>query len=98
MYSDTTGPGGISGRQGAVNMGSHNSHRLGTFIGSGRRPTIDDGELCIAVAEVTSNEVRGRGRFRQWTTPMFEVRPDAPVPAGVDGEALLLDPPLQFQI
>jgi diacylglycerol kinase family enzyme len=93
-----TGPAGITGRRATVIMVSNNSYRLGTFIGSGTRPSIDDGELGVAVAEVTSNEVRGRGRFRQWTAPTFEVRSDGPVPAGVDGEALLLDPPLRFTI
>ena len=93
-----TGPGGIQGRRATVIMVSNNSYRLGTLVGSGTRPSIDDGELGIAVAGVTSNEARGRGRFRQWTAPTFEVGSDAPVPAGVDGEALLLDPPLRFTI
>ena len=79
-------------------MVSNNSYRLGTVIGSGTRPSIDDGELGIAVAEVTSKEVRGRSRFRQWTATSFEVGSDGPVPAGVDGEALMLEPPLQFTI
>jgi diacylglycerol kinase family enzyme len=93
-----TGPGGIQGRRATVIMVSNNSYRLGTLVGSGTRPSIDDGELGIAVAGVTSNEVRGRGRFRQWTASAFEVGSDAPVPAGIDGEALMLDPPLRFTI
>lgn len=92
------GPNGIGGRRATVIMVSNNSYRLGTFVGSGTRPSIDDGELGVAVAEVTSNEARGRGRFRQWSAPTFEVGSDGPVPAGVDGEALMLDPPLRFSI
>lgn len=93
-----TGPGGVHGRRATVIMVSNNSYRLGTVIGSGTRPSIDDGELGIAVAEVTSNETRGRSRFRQWTATSFDVGSDGPVPAGVDGEALMLEPPLRFTI
>jgi diacylglycerol kinase family enzyme len=93
-----TGPNGISGRRATVIMVSNNSYRLGTLVGSGTRPSIDDGELGVVVAEVSSSEMRGRGRVRQWTAPTFEVGSDGPVPAGVDGEALMLDPPLRFTI
>ena len=37
-------------------------------------------------------------RWREWTAPTFEVDSDEPVPAGIDGEALKLDPPLRFRI
>ena len=93
-----TGPGGVHGRRATVIMVSNNSYRLGTVVGSGTRPSIDDGELGIAVADVTSNDARGRSRFRQWSATTFEVGSDGPVPAGVDGEALVLDPPLKFTI
>jgi hypothetical protein len=33
-----------------------------------------------------------------WTTHSFEVDARGPVPAGVDGEALLFDPPLRFRV
>ena len=36
--------------------------------------------------------------FQRWTTPEFVVDSDAPVPIGVDGEALLMDPPLVFRV
>lgn len=36
--------------------------------------------------------------WRAWSTTAFEVQADGPVPAGVDGEALTLDPPLRFRI
>ena len=45
---------------------------------------------------------RGRPRlqrpWREWAAPAFEVDADSPVPAGIDGEALVLDPPLRFRI
>jgi len=93
-----TGPGGVSGRRATVMMVSNNQYRLGNIVGSGTRPSIDDGQLGVAVAELTSTDARGRARFRQWQAPTFEVGSDGPVPAGVDGEALVLDPPLRFSI
>jgi diacylglycerol kinase family enzyme len=73
---------------------SNNRYRLGKAVGSGTRPCIDDGLLGITVAG------RGEGRrgWREWTAPEFEVRSDGAVPAGVDGEALVLDAPLRFVI
>jgi diacylglycerol kinase family enzyme len=78
---------------------SNNSYRVGTVLGSGTRPRIDDGLLGIAVLTTPS---RGGGTrrlaWRQWTATSFEVAADGPVAAGVDGEALMLDPPLRFTI
>ena len=36
--------------------------------------------------------------WREWTAPVFEVDADRPVPAGIDGEAAQLQPPLRFHI
>ena len=36
--------------------------------------------------------------WREWTAPAFEVDADRPVPAGIDGEAVKLEPPLRFRI
>jgi hypothetical protein len=33
-----------------------------------------------------------------WSTDTFEVDSPDPVPAGVDGEAVVLDPPLRFTV
>jgi hypothetical protein len=34
----------------------------------------------------------------QWATPRFTVDADQPVPAGIDGVAVELEPPLHFRI
>lgn len=34
--------------------------------------------------------------MQQWATPTFEMHADERVPAGIDGEAIHLDPPLRF--
>ena len=36
--------------------------------------------------------------WREWTAPEFEVDAEHPVPAGIDGEAVRLEPPLRFRI
>ena len=97
-----TGPGGQVHHAGAMVLVSNNRYRLGRAVGSGTRPRIDDGLLGITVV----GEPSGRGEegrslqrpLREWSAPAFEVDADSPVPAGIDGEALVLDPPLRFQI
>ena len=96
------GPGGHEHRSGAAVLVSNNRYRLGRAVGSGTRPRIDDALLGITVAGAPT----GRGRhgplpqrpWREWSAPLFEVDADRPVPAGIDGEALVLDPPLRFRI
>jgi diacylglycerol kinase family enzyme len=97
-----TGPGGQTHRSGAAVLVSNNRYRLGRAVGSGTRPCIDDGLLGITVAGGPSGCGEG-GRslqrpWREWSAPAFEVDADRPVPAGIDGEALVLDPPLRFRI
>ena len=41
---------------------------------------------------------RRRAPWREWSAPSFEVESATPVPAGIDGEAVTLDPPLRFRI
>jgi diacylglycerol kinase family enzyme len=94
------GPGGQEHRSGAAVLVSNNRYRLGRAVGSGTRPRIDDGLLGITVAGAPTG---GPGRlaqrpWREWSAPQFEVRSDHPVAAGIDGEAVRLDPPLRFRI
>jgi diacylglycerol kinase family enzyme len=94
------GPGGHEHHSGAAVLVSNNRYRLGTAVGSGTRPRIDDGVLGITVASAPDG---GPGRlaqrpWREWSAPEFEVRSDHPVVAGIDGEAVTLDPPLRFGI
>ena len=77
-------------------MVSNDPYRLGRALGSGTRPRLDAGVLGITVA---GEDAAGGAhkRVEEWTAPSFEVRSDGPVAAGIDGEALKLDPPLQFR-
>ncbi len=94
-----TGPGGREHSSGAAILVSNNRYRLGRAVGSGTRPRIDDELLGITVA---SAPVTGRRLFqrpwREWSVPAFEVDADGPIAAGIDGEAVTLDPPLRFRI
>jgi diacylglycerol kinase family enzyme len=92
------GPGGHVHDAGATILVSNNSYRLGHVVASGTRPRIDDGVLGIAVAGSAAGSRPPQRPWRQWSAPSFEVDADAPVPAGIDGEAAMLDPPLRFRI
>jgi len=92
-----SGPDGQPHEGAVVILVSNNIYRLGRLIGSGTRPRIDEGMLGIALLSAGRPGRGGRRRlWRQWSAPTFQVGAAGPVPAGVDGEALLLDPPLTF--
>ena len=81
---------------------SNNAYRLGRAVGSGTRPRLDRGLLGIAAfGAMEAREDRSDARpllLRQWTTEAFEVGSDASIPAGIDGEAAVLDSPLEFRV
>lgn len=96
-----TGPGGHSHRSGAAVLVSNNRYRLGSAVGSGTRPRIDDGLLGVTVFSAPTeggSPARPQRPWREWTAPEFTVDADGPVPAGVDGESVTLEPPLRFSI
>ena len=95
------GPGGHEHSGGAAVLVSNNRYRLGRAVGSGTRPRIDDGLLGITVV----GRARGAGAdggsqrpWREWSAASFDVEADHPVPAGIDGETVVLEPPLHFRI
>jgi diacylglycerol kinase family enzyme len=96
------GPGGHEHSSGAAILVSNNRYRLGRAVGSGTRPRIDDGLLGVTI--VSAHIGRGEDQrlpqraWREWSTPEFQVDSDGSVAAGIDGEAVRLDPPLRFQI
>ena len=63
---------------------------------SGTRPTLDSGRLGIIVLDAPDHGPPPPGRA--WSAPSLEVLAPAPVHAGIDGEAVELDPPLRFAI
>jgi diacylglycerol kinase family enzyme len=90
---------------------SNNAYQLARLRGGGMRERLDGGVLGIAFVRVdTAAEAEklaaldavGRARqfasWNDWTATEFEVRSAVPVEIGVDGEALILEPPLHFII
>ncbi|HTX31105.1 MAG TPA: diacylglycerol kinase family protein [Solirubrobacteraceae bacterium] len=81
---------------------SNNPYRLGHAIGSGTRPRLDLGTLGIAAIGETVRGQNGRAphglEMHQWTAPTFQMEATEQVTAGIDGETVLLDPPLRFRV
>ena len=89
---------------------SNNPYQLvPTGGGLGTRERIDRGVLGLVTVTITdaaqasqflalqaAGQARRFSGWAEWTTARFEVRSAGPVPVGVDGEALILDPPLVF--
>jgi diacylglycerol kinase family enzyme len=78
--------------------------------GAGSRRRIDGGTLGIvaarfqasndesqSVASQPASQARRPRGWIEWTDTKFEVRSDQPIEVGIDGEAVVLDPPIQFR-
>ena len=95
-----TDPDGTQHESRATVLVSNNRYRLGTIIGSGTRPRMDEGLLGIVVVgeprPALAHRVRPAPPWHEWAARSFAVEASAPVAAGIDGEAAQLDPPLRF--
>ncbi len=91
-------------------MVSNNPYALDRLLGSGSRPKLDTGLLGVFAVEIESSaqatqlfalESVGRARtfggWLEWSAPAFTVESRTAVAAGVDGEAMSLEPPLRFE-
>jgi diacylglycerol kinase family enzyme len=106
-----TGPDGTEHESVHLILVSNNRYELGHPEGFGSRRRIDAGTLGIVTARFQSPSEAARfarmqasgrprrpGGWVEWTDTSFEVRSGQPVEVGIDGEALLLDPPIRFRI
>jgi diacylglycerol kinase family enzyme len=73
---------------------SNNAYRLGHVLGDGTRPRLDAALLGIAVLAAPGDEPGARF----WTTPSYEIAATAGLPAGIDGEAVVLQPLLRSSV
>jgi len=78
---------------------SNNPYALDRPLVRGTRPALDSGQLGIVVLDAPGDGPRVPGRA--WSAPRLEVNAlevnaPAPVHAGIDGEAVDLEPPLRF--
>ena len=80
----------------AVVLVSNNPYAVDRPLARGTRPALDSGQLGIIVLDAPGDRPRVPGRA--WSTPRLEVDAQAPVHAGIDGEAVDLEPPLRFAI
>lgn len=90
---------------------SNNPYVVDRLAGMGSRPHMDTGQLGIIAVEIagarqaselialeTLGQLRRFGGWRQWSAPQFEVVSGSPIAAGIDGEAVVMDSPLEFRI
>ncbi|MFL6098139.1 MAG: diacylglycerol kinase, partial [Blastococcus sp.] len=83
----------------AVILVGNNQYRLGGAAGAGTRPALDRALLGITVVDPPgSRGDRRRRPVRQWSAPEFGVTAAQPIPAGVDGEAVVLSSPALFRV
>ena len=81
-------------RQPAVVLVSNNPYALDRPLARGTRPTLGGGQLGIVVVDAPGDSAHVAGRA--WSAPRLKVNAPAAVHAGIDGEAVDLEPPLRF--
>ena len=104
------GPDGSTRNGAQIIQVSNNPYVLTSLAGFGSRARLDTGHLGVAAADIklptdiaallTAESLGQLDRFSGWTewaTDDLRVDSDAPVEAGVDGEAEILQPPLEFR-
>jgi diacylglycerol kinase family enzyme len=105
-----TGPDGSRCDDAPLVLVSNNPYQLTNLAGAGTRERLDTGMLGVVAARVRTPadvsklvglELAGQvGRFSgllSYSTAEFEVSSKSPLEVGLDGEALVLDPPLRFR-
>ena len=105
-----TGPDGAEHASAHLILVSNDRYEFGSGEGFGSRRSIDGGNLGIVAATFRSSSELARfiesaaaGRswrppgWVEWADGSFELQSGQPVEIGVDGEALVLDPPIRFR-
>ncbi len=105
-----TGPDGTEHASAHLILVSNDRYQLGSGEGFGSRRTIDGGNLGIVAAIFRSSAELARllesgatGRnwrppgWMEWAAASFQLESDQPVEIGIDGEAMVLDPPIRFR-
>ena len=82
-------------RRPAVVLVSNNPYVLDRPPAHRGRPTLDSGRLGVVVLGEPGTS---RAPWRTWSASSLEVRAPGPVHAGIDGEAVDLSPPLEFEV
>ena len=103
------GPDGTSQAGAHIILVSNNPYRLAHLDGFGTRMGMDSGRLGIVVVRIPNaraaatlvglqamGRVRRFSGWQEWAVERFVIDSGGPVAIGIDGEALSLDPPLEF--
>ena len=83
-------------RSPAVVLVSNNPYAFERPPARGARPTLDSGQLGIIVIDAPTGPPHPAGR--SWSAQALSVEAGGTIPAGVDGEAVTLAPPIHFTI
>jgi diacylglycerol kinase family enzyme len=105
-----TGPDGSEHASAHLVLVSNDRYELGSGEGFGSRRHMDTGALGIVAATFRSSgeiarmvESAASGRawrppgWVEWADDSFRLQSAQPVEIGIDGEAMLLDPPIEFR-
>jgi diacylglycerol kinase family enzyme len=76
---------------------SNNPYAVRTFAGLAARPRLDAGELGILAVRPRTEDSTTPNNILSWTADTLRVDSHAPVALGIDGEAVELQPPLEFR-
>ena len=76
-----------------VVLASNNPYAVDVPLVRGSRARLDTGQLGIIVVDRPAGR---RTPVSSWSVPSAEITASAPVSAGLDGEAVTLEPPLRF--
>jgi diacylglycerol kinase family enzyme len=101
------GPDGLPRPGAHVLMVANNPYELTNIAVFGTRERLDTGLLGIVTLTLDKatelprvlarGATAGQHGISEWSTHQFDVDSDGAVPAGVDGESLKIDPPLEFR-
>jgi diacylglycerol kinase family enzyme len=104
------GPDGTGYLTAQLILVSNDPYELDHLGGRGTREHLDLGVLGIVAARISgaddarlfvaleaAGQVRRFPGWQEWAAPRFEISSGGPLEVGIDGEALLLDPPLVFE-
>jgi diacylglycerol kinase family enzyme len=83
----------------ALILVSNNVYLLGPTLGSGTRPRLDAGVLGVVdFFPPIAGKKSQAARWRALEIAELEVDADRPIPVGIDGESLTMEPPLRFRV
>jgi diacylglycerol kinase family enzyme len=104
-----TGPGGTEFSTAHLILVSNGPYQLDHIGGRGTRERLDAGTLGVVAARIgdaaaarrfaaleAAGQIRRFEGWHEWETGRFEVGSGGPVQIGIDGETLVMDPPLVF--